>query len=710
MDVTCERCSTEYEFDETLVAARGTTVKCTNCGNLFKVFRPGTAASASTAEPRIWTIRRDRDATVEHLSSLKELQRLITTGRLCPEDEISRSGGGWKRLGDIAELQTFFTAVRPAPRATMAGHGPLTSTPPPSSREPTGSHGKPLHDARAYAPTLEAPEPGPQSQPPPRSGKATILGLGHATPKSTEDLRGRTIEAVVPPPATPPPGAATPAPRPLSIPKTQMDLGHAKSSETPRARPAPSDSPPHSPRLRASVRPLHVDEEDEFRTRQRGRSWSGVWVAAVVLLAGGLGLAQGWDRITEGFTQGSTNDPVSPFLRAGQDALRLDHHEAYRNAATHFTKALAFDEHDARALSGLSRAHALIAQQRLFEAADLEARSDPAERATASALREQAAEHADQAREHAEAAIRHGTGDGDVEIALSDALRLSRDYEMAESRLARGRTLARMPSAEASRVEALIAADRGENLALAKPAAERAVAQDPGLIRARLLLARAELASGNVVGAQAQLRAVLDRVSDHPIALSMQHAIARREASAPAAATEPPGAQAPPAPRPEAAGTREPAPEATPRGYDALIREGEQRLENGDLRRARALFEQALRERANGPEGLTGLGFVMLAEGNARGAVTQLERAVERGSFDALIGLGDAFRRLDDRERALRAYQRYLEHTSSGPRASIARRQVERLSAALGTNTRTPDPPPDDSASAPRSDTTDETP
>jgi tetratricopeptide (TPR) repeat protein len=441
------------------------------------------------------------------------------------------------------------------------------------------------------------------------------------------------------------------------------------------------------------VRPLHVDEEDEFRTRQRGRSWSGVWVALVVLLAGGFGIAQGWDRIASWFSEESVDDPVEPFLQAGQDALRLDHHEAYRNAASQFTKALAFDEHDARALSGLSRAHALIAQQRLFEATDLEARNDPAERAAASALREQAAEHVEQAREHAEAAIRHGTGDGDVEIVLSDALRLSRDYEMAESRLARGRTLERTPSAEASRVEALIAADRAGNLAAAKPVAERAVAQDPGLIRARLLLARAELASGNTEEARAQLRAVLDRVSDHPIALSMQNALTAESATAldtrPPAAASPPSTQAAPAApapsRPEATSTEE----ATPRGYDTLVREGEQRLENGDIRRARALFEQALRERAGAPEALTGLGFVMLAEGNPRGAIAQLERAVNRGSFDALIGLGDAFRRLNEREQALRAYQRYLEHSSNGPRASIARRQVERLSAELGANTET---------------------
>ena len=37
MDVQCERCKTEYEFDDALVSGRGTTVRCTNCGHQFKV-------------------------------------------------------------------------------------------------------------------------------------------------------------------------------------------------------------------------------------------------------------------------------------------------------------------------------------------------------------------------------------------------------------------------------------------------------------------------------------------------------------------------------------------------------------------------------------------------------------------------------------------------------------------------------------------------
>src|SRR2546422_756490 len=60
MDVRCERCNTEYEFDEAKVTEAGVTVKCANCGNLFKVRRRpdsgnghAQAAPAPTLAPQV---------------------------------------------------------------------------------------------------------------------------------------------------------------------------------------------------------------------------------------------------------------------------------------------------------------------------------------------------------------------------------------------------------------------------------------------------------------------------------------------------------------------------------------------------------------------------------------------------------------------------------------------------------------------------------
>jgi predicted Zn finger-like uncharacterized protein len=77
MDVTCNRCNTEYEFEEALVSSRGTTVKCTHCGHLFKVQRVANVALA--AEAKHWTIRRT-DGHTHTLDTLCGLPQLIGDG------------------------------------------------------------------------------------------------------------------------------------------------------------------------------------------------------------------------------------------------------------------------------------------------------------------------------------------------------------------------------------------------------------------------------------------------------------------------------------------------------------------------------------------------------------------------------------------------------------------------------------------------------
>jgi tetratricopeptide (TPR) repeat protein len=476
-----------------------------------------------------------------------------------------------------------------------------------------------------------------------------------------------------------------------------------------------------------------MEEDDAIPHLPRGRSRSGLWLSLVVLLAIGAGVYAARDRIAALVgAGGSPEDPAAPFVASGDRSLRRDHPDAYEEAITQYTKALAFREHHPRALAGLSRAHALIAQEQIFEAQVLEARAsdDPALRGEAASLRRQAREHAERALECAETAVRHASSDAEVEVALGDALRISGDRTHARSRLDRVRTMEGAPSAEALRVEALLVADEAGSLAAARPIAERAVAEDPSLLRARLLLARAQLAAGDTASARAQLQAVLDRAPDHPTARALLEqlgagAVALPTAPAPGGSLIPrslpsatatgPGistSTAPVAPSQTGSGTAMSTSTGTPstanvpahdvrggpggataerggetdlrgRDYEALIREAETRLENGDTRRARALYEQALRERPGGVEAMTGIGFVLLAEGEVRGAVSQFQSAAERGYADAYIGLGDAYRRLGDRERALQAYEAYLERHSAGPKASIARRQAERLRAEL---------------------------
>src|SRR5580698_7888127 len=102
MDVQCERCKTEYEFDDALVSGRGTTVKCTNCGFQFKV-KPGAEAAVSER----WTVRTVGGVELV-FTTLRELQRAITQKQVGRNDTLSRGNGPPRSLASIAELEPFF--------------------------------------------------------------------------------------------------------------------------------------------------------------------------------------------------------------------------------------------------------------------------------------------------------------------------------------------------------------------------------------------------------------------------------------------------------------------------------------------------------------------------------------------------------------------------------------------------------------------------
>src|SRR5262249_4564111 len=161
MDVRCEKCQTEYELDEARLKPGGVTVKCTNCGHMFKIrkrtptnvglasgggndettrqvavdeklvaaSRPtGPAApradsvldiprvtgdvGSGPTEQRQWLIRLE-NGEQKSCRELAVLQQWIVAGVVTREAVISRTGKTWKRLGDVAELGPYF--VLPVP-------------------------------------------------------------------------------------------------------------------------------------------------------------------------------------------------------------------------------------------------------------------------------------------------------------------------------------------------------------------------------------------------------------------------------------------------------------------------------------------------------------------------------------------------------------------------------------------------------------------
>ena len=187
MDVTCPRCQTDYEFDDALVSERGTTVKCTNCGHQFRVFRPRSSQTgAAPASPELWKIER-RDGEPLELRSLVELQRAIRAGRVSRNDLLRRGDSPARRVSDIPELEPFFPAQRvdmpqntlPLPAATQA--------PIPVTRVPahTPAYGKAPQTSQA-----------PQS-PPGRVGSGTLRPPG-AVPPPAQSAGGSSPGATFP--------------------------------------------------------------------------------------------------------------------------------------------------------------------------------------------------------------------------------------------------------------------------------------------------------------------------------------------------------------------------------------------------------------------------------------------------------------------------------------------------------------------------------
>jgi predicted Zn finger-like uncharacterized protein len=241
MDVTCPRCQTDYEFDDALVSERGTTVKCTNCGHQFRVFRPraSQAGIPTAVSPELWRIDRREGEPLE-LRSLVELQRAIRAGRVSRTDLLRRGDGPARRVGDIPELEPFFPAARPdvpqhtLPLPTLGGSLDGPSMP--------GGQRIPAHTP-AYG---KAPTPSP----PATNAGSTRSGSGTLRPPGA-----------IPPPAQPPrtsnegsnPGAqrprSVPPPRPDTSLRTPLGLAPyvpSPSANPPPRPPHPNDAPPDS--------------------------------------------------------------------------------------------------------------------------------------------------------------------------------------------------------------------------------------------------------------------------------------------------------------------------------------------------------------------------------------------------------------------------------------------------------------------------------
>ncbi|MBI5480467.1 MAG: zinc-ribbon domain-containing protein [Deltaproteobacteria bacterium] len=710
MDIRCERCQTEYEFDESKVTEAGVTVKCTNCGNLFKVRRRPVTPAPIVAQPgeKIWMVR-SAGGEIRRFRELTTLQAWIVESKVTREDEISLTGETWKRLGDISELASFFHVVEQARAANAVVQAAAMS--------PTARLGSVpgLAPAAGTAPfgQVTATEPG---------APATAL-TGTGTARYGMAARAAAVEALAPTIMPPGPEArATPmaitavsadaTAVPLDSPSGPVSLGNAAIGDEPAftagaiAGAADEGSPAWDESDgRAAMPPPDDELGDEVPRPKHGRYLLYAALGVLALVIGVLG-ARYWTEIKGSFAKGTAKGAET--YRNGRELFLLDTDESFDRAKALFSQADAANEQSSLGLAALAEMEATRAFY-LQDDARLAERGGPAGAKAAEAARRKALSLLEEAQRNAiEAARRPGATDvPEVQRAWA-AIRLALGNPAAavEADLAKVRAR-RATDPEALFIEGALRLREGQiedARRLLGQAIQTSRSQgQPALLRAQYLLARLELDAGRVAEARALAQEILKINDQHPRARRLLELCDRgapppppaspRDGGAPVVAAGPRDAGQPA--KEKEPGREKPGEGAEPVGgsYESLVARAERLQKSGATGQAQKLFEKAIEQRPTGTEALTGLAYCHLDASRYQAAISSFQRALGMSPRygEALIGLAEAYKQVGDKARALDYYKRYLD--TGGGRRREAERNIKDLQAQLPKGPPPAEPP-----------------
>jgi len=239
MDVRCNRCSTDYEFDDALISDRGTTVQCTNCGYQFKIYPERTQVTS----PERWVVHTMSGRELVY-TSLRALQRAIGAQQVGPKDLLSRGNQPSRPLGSIPELEPFFTSQVGQARGMQSVPSTLHGVAPPPSGAPRPVDARVKATQRGFGLPSEPPRGTMSSSVPPpgdfeqRAAPSRVLGVDAAAATERQ-----------------PPLESNPAPaRGASMSSTQRSGTPAAASAGTSARP-PKPSTAPAAKAAAQVKP-----------------------------------------------------------------------------------------------------------------------------------------------------------------------------------------------------------------------------------------------------------------------------------------------------------------------------------------------------------------------------------------------------------------------------------------------------------------------
>ncbi|MCL2450884.1 MAG: zinc-ribbon domain-containing protein, partial [Polyangiaceae bacterium] len=486
MDVRCEQCETEYEFDDALVSGRGTTVRCTTCGHQFKVRR----IDANGPVQDEWIVQTAEGRTTTFLT-LRELQRAILSKAVRRDDLLARPGTAPRVLASIQELEPFFEGRT-------------------SSRSDAGAQPPAPPAAEATSPVVSVQRLA--STPPMRQKIDTLrppLTAGAAPPPAEVTSEGPPIEGqpvvAVRPEGDPPRPAATGASAgPVAPADAPAHFGGAEGGAA-GGRDASPLPPPTRPMLRP---PAHDDPlgfgqpatyEEPYSMTRRGRV--GGWVVALTLLLAvgvvGWAVAKPYLVAREAGAAAQLDPRAQAFLAQGEAAMVGGNLDV---AQEDFDKASALAEHDPRVLLDQARLTAAKADIPWLKLRLLPPDAANDFRTTKAQLDDLLT----RARRQADDAVAAAPRDPAAIRSKIDALRLSGEREAARAEVARMGS----PSEQAETAYVLAALDLAEPSPLWTTATERlrsaaAVESNGGRARAALIYALAR--SGDVSAARAEI-------------------------------------------------------------------------------------------------------------------------------------------------------------------------------------------------------------
>jgi predicted Zn finger-like uncharacterized protein len=741
MDVTCDRCKAEYEFDEALLGERGTTVKCSACGHVFRVLPPSRDAVRSHLQ-----LRYARDGSVRALSSLRELQQRIRAGEVSLDDELGRDGFPFRALRDVPELKNFFlsqpgrqerSTVRPEgtyPRQDAAStHMPVHPESISPGPEELGSEelgSEHLESDQPEAPTIPPPLPGsPEREAAEARRRAAAERAEQAVAEQRAANAGRTIpapagippeqrprsfrqgtmsgvgpEGQLPPPPRMPefaartrsePVPATPAPTApvanphaskLPPPGTGTVTGlpsmkpHQTLYGTPSGLPSSSDGTPTHGMQPGSTHPL-ANRLGSERPPAGERAPSG----QTKLPSGQTGLPSGQTKLPSGQTaipRGGERPPVPPVdeVALPKPLVEPDRFPQFKPVPSPIPPAPGSKP----------------PPRKLY----LDADEKPPPRATEGsrawlyvALLLLAAggggwfgmtrmRVSGKARLEPNPATIAGPSNleasGTSEAAVAEAQPTDQPASNAGPT---GAAPFAPPIPELQEELERRTGDKPEGMAnepKAKPSDPAAAKAEPAKSEPTKPAVKAETAA-----------------KQEPVAKMEPAGKAEPAAKqAPPATMEPANQASPGKPAAAAAGAKsdrlaraERAVATNPKDYGAQLNLADALFAKGDNTAAVEAYRQALALRPTGSEANSGMGFALLKEGKASDSLPYFDRAANSGYAEASVGLGDAYRTLGQPSSAKEAYQAYLDRLPTGARATYARTWLDRLSGGGGSKT-----------------------